>query len=97
MSEHTESTRLPGDENATWASPAPAWWRALKYGAEAQEMRKHPGKRVQFPDRPTPRIAYNLADNIRRGRLVAFAPAGAFGAEARRCTVQAWFIEKEDT
>lgn len=86
------------DDEIVWAAP-PAeimqWSRPIKWAARAAEMRERPGEWAQFPSQPTPRAAYNLADNIRRGRLVAFAPAGTFEAIARKHSVWARFMGGE--
>lgn len=83
-----------------WSAP-PAeimqWHRPIKYAARAAEMREQPGEWRQFPDAGAPRGAYNLADNIRRGRLVAFAPAAWFESLARKCSVWARYVGDEDT
>lgn len=73
------------------------WHRPIKYAADSDAMRQNPGQEREFPPMPTPRAAYNLADNIRRGRLVAFSPAGAFEAVARKTTVWAWYVGEEKT
>lgn len=75
-----------------WKAPPNS---ARKYSRESDQMRNRPGEWAQFPDTQTPRSAYNLADNIRRGRLVAFAPAGSFEAIARNCSVWARYTGGE--
>lgn len=77
-----------------WAAPPEnmiRWHRPVKYMDVSDKMRSGAGHWREFA-RPTPRAAYNFADNIRRGRLVAFMPAGSFEAMARGTTVWARYM-----
>jgi hypothetical protein len=68
-----------------------------KYISLADELRSRPGDWAQLTEQDSVRAAYNLADNIRRGRLVAFRPAGSFEAMTRKTTVTARYVGKEET
>ncbi|RDI65705.1 hypothetical protein DFR76_10520 [Nocardia pseudobrasiliensis] len=66
--------------------------RPHAYAAEAATLRTNPYKWGRILTAGNPAVAASQANNIRRGKLRSFEPAGAFEAAARGCDVWARYL-----
>lgn len=64
----------------------------VSWTEEAQELRAEPGQWRMIADRETNSRAYTMANQINRGVLRSFQPAGDFEAERRGAQVWARYL-----
>lgn len=72
----------------------PARGALLRWRGEADELRRNPEQwaLITDVDELSARQASALGNMIRRGRLLAFKPAGGFEAKVRGCGVYARYV-----
>lgn len=70
------------------AAPPPR----VKYQAEAEWLRDHPGQWIVLRETTTDDAAWSAAEQIRNGRRAAFRPAGTFAASAEGLQVKVCYV-----
>jgi hypothetical protein len=78
-----------------WEEPPPDAGNSGRWGAEADELRRNTGKWARIAELGTPKMAYNLAHQIKTGALKSFKPAGAFDARTKATCVWVRHVGEE--